>query len=190
MVSPPTTCSPTGRRLRVGRQEDVHPRSEFHQTDALPALEHVSFATRQTMRRASSPTTCLNDHRPRPVIDPHFVQLVVVRAFVVGRKKLPGPIVDRGDAAVDRRPVDVNVHRRQEDRDLLPVARRRPAGVRGAGDITRPSAGDTTASAACGTWRSGSRKKKVKNPPSTAREAAPPGGARPRRQRPARVRPR
>ena len=47
-------------QVGVGRQEDVHARAELHQADALAALEHLPSCTRHTIRRASTPTTCLN----------------------------------------------------------------------------------------------------------------------------------
>ena len=50
--------------------------------------------------------------------------------FLVGRQELARPVVDARDAAVDRRAVDVHVDRRQEDGDLLPVARRAPTARR------------------------------------------------------------
>ena len=55
-------------------------------------------------------------------------------------------ILHPGDPPADRHAVDVHVHRRQEDADLLPVARRawpRPSGS--PATMTRPSAGETTA---------------------------------------------
>ncbi len=63
------------------------------------------------------------------VIDPDFVQLVVVRAGVVRRQEPPRPVLDSGHAAGDGRAVDVHVHGGQEDGDLRPLAGRRPAAV-------------------------------------------------------------
>ena len=58
-VSPPRTVSPAAT-VSVGRgwHEDVHPRSEFHQPDPLARRQLVPGLTRQTTRRASTPTTC------------------------------------------------------------------------------------------------------------------------------------
>ena len=61
----------------------------------------------------------------------------------------------------------MDVHRRQEDADLLPVALGATDGWPGPATITRPSAGDNTASTSEPMTRSGSRKKKARNAASS-----------------------
>ena len=126
------------------REKDVHARSEPHQADAFAAFEHLTFAD-PTHDPARQDSNHLPEHDGLSVVvDPDFIQLVVVRPFVVGRQKLAGAIVDARDTAGDRRAVDVHIHRRQKNRDLLPRPGRRPAPSLGPAIITRPSAGDTT----------------------------------------------
>ena len=79
--------------------------------EALAAIEHVPLV------HAADDPACEHSHhlpehdRPSVVLDPHLVQLVVIRALIVGRKKLSGAIVHARDPSANRRAVDVNVHR-------------------------------------------------------------------------------
>ena len=116
-------------------------------------------------------------------------------------RNLPGRVADAGDASRRRDAVDVHVHRRQEDADLLPLARRRDAGL---GRRRRPSRGRRPATArrapASATTRSGSRKKNAKKraehderharapsrraaPATSAISQAPPMNGKPARSR-------
>ena len=100
------------------------------------------------MRRARMPTICRTTTGPLGRIEPDlgpFVQLPGF--FLIGGQELPGMILHPGDTARNRGPVDVNVHRRQENCDLLPRGRVEAPGGRarhhhfavGRGDhLTRP----------------------------------------------------
>ena len=87
-------------------------------------------ATRQTTRRARMPTICRATTVCRAAIDPDLAALVDRGGFVtVGRQELSGRVADPRDRARRRHAVDVHVHRRQKNADLLPRRRaaRRPA---------------------------------------------------------------
>jgi hypothetical protein len=79
----------------------------------------------------------------------------------IGRQKGSGDVLHVGDDARDRCAIDVHIEDRQEDRDLLPLPRRRFSGRAGPACITLPSAGDSTSVGSAGDSRSGSRKKRA-----------------------------
>ena len=115
--------------LRVGRQEDVHAGSEFHQADAFAAPEDVSLAHAAHDSAGQDPDDLPDDHPTSTVIDPDLVQLVVAGGLAVCGQEPAGAVLDARDVAIHRRAVHVYVERRQEDRDLRPVAGRRPPAV-------------------------------------------------------------
>ena len=132
IVSPATTFWPTDTKIRrVERQEHVHARTELHQADALAPRDDIARFDAAHDAARQQADDLAEDERPSVALDPQLVQLVVVRRFLVGRKKRSRPVVDARDAAADRRPVDVHVERRQEDGHLVPVSGRRPRLVGG-----------------------------------------------------------
>ena len=171
VVSPPTTLSPAFTSIVArARQEQVDARSELHHAEALAALDTCSpSVSRQTMRRARMPTICRHDDGP-PVVD--RTRLRSTRSARRPRScRRAGTCRDdtpRAYRARNRGPVDVDVHRRQEDADDLPL----PAGAPGHGRLARDHHAAIGRRHARG-WRrsadvrSGSRKKNRKNAPRT-----------------------
>ena len=124
-------------QLGVRRQKNIHSRSEFHQADPLAAFELLPFADAAHDPTGEDADDLSHDDGLPIVVDPDFVQFVVIRGFVVRRQELARPILHFRDATGDWRPVHVDVHRRQKNRHLLPVTGRRPAMIRRAGNHDR-----------------------------------------------------
>ncbi len=135
IVSPADDClADLDLELDLPWEEHVHARAELHQadplaeTDALPFLDAADDAPGED-------ADDLAEHDRRAVgIDPDFVELVLVRARVIRGQEAARPVLDARDPPFDRRPVDVDVERRQEDGDLRPPARRRRPLLGGPGD--------------------------------------------------------
>ena len=150
-VSPPRTRSPT-RTSRRGRRrhEHVHARTELHQAEAIAGLDRQRPPQRGTRRAAPA--------RRRPAARPPVAARYRSRSRCARSRwrppactppgTVPGGTRLRLTTPPDRHPVDVHVHRREEDADLLPLPGGATPGWAGPATITRPSAGATTRSLA------------------------------------------
>ena len=128
-VSPPTTCWPTLTAIATPGGTKTSMRDpNFMSPKRSPATTWVPGATRQTIRRASMPTSCraTTSRSPRR-IQSSFRSFSCGRLGLVGRQELARRVLDAFDDTRERDPVDVHVERRQEDADLLPLAWRRHA---------------------------------------------------------------
>ena len=114
--------------LAVGGRKIVHPRTELHDAEPIAGAHFVADArAAHHAAREHADDLPRHDHLAA-VIDPDLAPLVRAAGLVaVGGEKSSGQVVDGRDAPGRRDAVDVHVHRRQEDADLLPwhPARRR-----------------------------------------------------------------
>ena len=115
---------------RLGREKDVHPRPESHDTQTVAALNPHSRSQATHHAPRQHPDHLTYDDGLAVVIDPYLTALVLsTRLRAIGREKTPRPVLDRLDSTTDRRTVDVYIQRRQEHAHLKPLAIRRGHGV-------------------------------------------------------------
>ena len=133
-VSPPRTICPTATvgLARSGRKTSMR-EPEFHDPEALSGMHLLADPrTADDAARQDADYLPRDDGLAVAAFDPDFAALIDRRRLVaVGRQELAGRVADPGHRARRRDAVDVHIHRRQEDADLLPFAFRRRAGRRG-----------------------------------------------------------
>ena len=95
IVSPPRTCSPgcTSSVAFAGTKTSMRD-PNFINPNRSPAATSSPTESRQTIRRASMPTTCRIDHRRALVVDPDLGPLVHPRIGLVGGQEQAGVIID------------------------------------------------------------------------------------------------
>ena len=110
----------------IGGDEDIHARAELHHAIALTGFHVQAFPRPADDPAREDPDDLPNDDRLTRVIDGDLRALIqIARFLLVCGQKPTRMILHPYDAATDRYPIDVHVHRRQEHTHLLPVSRRR-----------------------------------------------------------------
>ena len=122
----------------------VDARTELHHAEALAARHQPPPSAAHDAPREDADDLPA-DHRSPVVLEPDLGPLVQLPGFdPVRGQELPGSDTPRGSRGLRPGPVHVDVHRRQEDADLLPSpaarrpAPRRPRPSRGRRPATRP----------------------------------------------------
>ena len=135
-VSPPRTIWPTSNlKSGVGRQEHVHPRAELHDAEPV-AGAHLGAHLQRGRRHGARGCRRSGARRPSGRRDRSRSRCARCCSPASGRyagKKLARRVADAGHPAGHRHPVDVHVHRRKKNADLLPGAGRGRTGLGRAG---------------------------------------------------------
>jgi hypothetical protein len=123
-----------GNRRRQ-RQEQVDARPEFHDAEALTETDGLSGCqSRHDPSRENADDLPADDDRA-VLIEPHLGPLVELAGIhAVRRQEFPRMVLHPRHAPGNRRAVDVDIHRRQKDADLLPLPGRRAGAGRRAND--------------------------------------------------------